>query len=93
MAAETWPLHGRIYGRAWQRACVAAFALYGDTCWLCGQPEADTIDHVREIKHGGTNALTNLRPAHGRKSAGCAGNFGRSGRKATTPSTWVADGW
>jgi 5-methylcytosine-specific restriction protein A len=37
------------------------FATYGDTCHLCGQPGADTIDHVTP---GDDHSLANLRPAH-----------------------------
>jgi hypothetical protein len=35
------------------------------------------------ISHGGSNDLENLRPAHGRKSEFCVGNFSRKrGKKA-----------
>jgi 5-methylcytosine-specific restriction endonuclease McrA len=53
-----------------------------DECWLCGERGADTIDHVVPLKDGGTNERSNLRPAHGKRSARCPGNFGRSNRKA-----------
>jgi 5-methylcytosine-specific restriction endonuclease McrA len=33
-------------------------------CHLCGKPGADTADHLIPRKHGGTNSLDNLRPAH-----------------------------
>lgn len=35
-----------------------------DICWICGQPGADSVDHVVPLAKGGTNALDNLRPAH-----------------------------
>ena len=89
---EDWPLLGRLYGRTWQRVCAEVYRIYGRRCWLCGQDGADTVDHVIPLNKGGTNALANLRPAHGRKSTSCAGNFGRSNRKQTKQS-WIASGW
>jgi hypothetical protein len=41
------------------------FGTYGSTCWLCGHPGADTVDHVKPRAMGGTDTLDNLRPAHG----------------------------
>lgn len=39
-----------------------------DICWLCGQPGADTVDHVVPLSVDPTlgEALDNLRPAHAR---------------------------
>lgn len=55
------------------------------TCWLCGKPitEANdyTIDHVVPLSQGGTNALTNLKPAHGRRRPDCPGNYGRQNKR------------
>lgn len=36
-------------------------ALYGDLCYLCGEP-ADSIDHVIPLSKGGTHWPANLRP-------------------------------
>ena len=41
-------------------------AEYGDVCHLCGREGADCADHVIPRAHGGTDTLTNLRPAHNR---------------------------
>jgi hypothetical protein len=39
--------------------------LAGDPpCALCGQPGADTVDHITPVSRGGTNELANLQPAH-----------------------------
>lgn len=56
--------------KGWQgRAAVALTRLcletYGTTCHLCGEPGADTADHVIARNRGGTNAISNLKPAHG----------------------------
>lgn len=67
----------RISGRALQTLRKKVFATYGDVCWLCGQDGADTIDHLIMVSQGGSNTLENLRPAHGRKTAYCVGNFSR----------------
>ncbi len=33
-------------------------------CWLCGQPGADEVDHVKARAFGGSDDLSNLRPVH-----------------------------
>ncbi|MGO1385749.1 MAG: HNH endonuclease [Arachnia sp.] len=33
-------------------------------CHICGHDDADTADHVVPIARGGTNDITNLKPAH-----------------------------
>lgn len=37
--------------------------MYGTKCVYCGTMDADTIDHVIPLSRGGTNELSNLRPA------------------------------
>lgn len=39
-------------------------AVRGGLCHLCGEPDADTLDHVIPLIAGGTNHYSNLRPAH-----------------------------
>jgi hypothetical protein len=73
----------RPRGRKNQKLREQVFNYYGTVCWLCGHEGADTIDHLVMISHGGSNDLENLRPAHGRKSEFCVGNFSRKrGKKA-----------
>jgi hypothetical protein len=67
----------RPRGRRNGKLREAVFRYYGTVCWLCGYEGADTIDHLVMISQGGTNELDNLRPAHGRKSEFCVGNFSR----------------
>lgn len=58
------PAHREAYSdpvyrayRGWVRATRPA-------CWLCGEPGADTVDHVVPLASGGTNERSNLKPAH-----------------------------
>lgn len=67
----------RTRGVTLQNLRKRVFDYYGYECWLCGRDGADTIDHVLPLSHGGGDELENLRPAHGRKSANCVGNFSR----------------
>jgi len=67
----------RTRGVTLQNLRKKVFDYYGYQCWLCGQDGADTIDHVLPLAFGGGDELDNLRPAHGRKSKNCVGNFSR----------------
>lgn len=67
----------RTRGMALQKLRKRVFDYYGDQCWLCHKGGADTIDHIIPVIDGGGDDLDNLRPAHGRKSATCTGNFSR----------------
>lgn len=65
---------------------AVVFERYGRVCWLCGADGADTVDHVRARAVGGTDAMDNLRPAHGF----C--NTGRGAGALSTPPgqvTWL----
>jgi len=67
----------RTRGATLQKLRKRVFDYYGDGCWLCHQGGADTIDHIVPVSQGGGDELENLRPAHGRKSKNCVGNFSR----------------
>lgn len=67
----------RLSGEKLQKLRARVFTHYGDQCWLCGGDGADTIDHIIPVADGGDDSLDNLRPAHGRKSKLCTGNFSR----------------
>lgn len=51
-------------GRPWQRLKRRVIRRDGGICHLCGQPGADTADHLVPHSHGGTMAMTNLAAAH-----------------------------
>jgi hypothetical protein len=67
----------RLSGEKLQKLRKQVFTYYGEQCWLCGGDGADTIDHIIPVADGGDDSLDNLRPAHGRKSKQCTGNFSR----------------
>ncbi|RBO87038.1 HNH endonuclease [Nocardia puris] len=41
------------------------------TCYLCGQPGADTVDHVQPQHQGGPDTLDNYRAVHDRNWPHC----------------------
>lgn len=62
---------GRMPVRAWRHVCDR----YGYVCWLCGtpidatlqapdDPRGPSVDHVVPLVLGGSDDLSNLRPAH-----------------------------
>lgn len=53
----------RKRGRPEQRRNKRILAA-SDVCHLCGHPGADAVDHVEPLALGGTDDLSNLRPAH-----------------------------
>lgn len=56
----------RGLGHDWRRFRKTAFEFWGDVCHVCGQPGADTIDHLDPRVHYGTTLPTidRVRPAH-----------------------------
>lgn len=56
-------------GRRVQELRLLVASTYGLACWLCGRPIASwreyEVDHVLPRALGGSDALPNLRPAHG----------------------------
>lgn len=52
----------------WPQRRREAFRVYGRTCYLCGGPGADFIDHVEP---GDDHRIENLRPAHDRVAPHC----------------------
>lgn len=49
-------------------------------CWRCGDGGADTADHVIPRSRGGSNAVSNLRPAHASCNYSAGGALSRGGR-------------
>lgn len=54
--------------RDWDQRCAIVWERDGDTCWLCGQPGADTIDHKVP---GDNHDPANLGPVHDRTEPHC----------------------
>jgi 5-methylcytosine-specific restriction endonuclease McrA len=57
------------YDRAYRKRRKAILAS-NPSCYLCGEPGADTIDHVVPLANGGTMTADNERPAHFRCNSG-----------------------
>lgn len=54
-------------GRPWQRLKARIIRRDGGICHLCGQPGADTADHLQPVVHGGpVYDESNLAAAHQR---------------------------
>jgi 5-methylcytosine-specific restriction endonuclease McrA len=54
----------RGLGWTYQKKRARILARDGYVCWLCGQPDADSVDHVVPRVHGGDDTDANLRAAH-----------------------------
>lgn len=79
--AEKW---GGRKAAAYVRATLAE---YGDVCWLCGLPGANSADHIIPVSKGGAVFdLLNLGPAHRR----C--NYSRGNRDHVGPAAIVETG-
>ena len=55
-------------------------------CWRCGKPGATTADHIIPRALGGSDELSNLRPAHAR----CNSAAGATVRTGTTSASGQA---
>lgn len=53
-----------VAGRITADGIRARFAYFADRCWICLEPGANSIDHVKPLNKGGLNIHANIRPAH-----------------------------
>lgn len=84
-------------GRPWQRVKARVIKRDHGICHLCGQPGADSADHITPVAHGG--ALydpANLRAVHHNTGQRCnrvrgAGTIDTARRKLSTddPTGWT----
>lgn len=55
----------RSYGKqAWRKLAASIIIRDQGICHLCGLPGADTVHHVIDKRHGGTDHPDNLRAIH-----------------------------
>lgn len=73
-------------GRPWLRARAKVLAA-SDVCHLCGKPGADSVDHVIPRSLGGSDDLTNLRPAHFTCNSSRGNGTRRRGKRVTNPTS------
>lgn len=52
-------------GRQWNATKASVIAWHDGICHLCGHPGATQVDHLVQYAEGGTDDISNLRPAHG----------------------------
>lgn len=74
--------------RQWRKLRDQILKRDGGICWICGQPGADTVDHLVPWVAGGPSQWANLSAAHGRKRPeyNCPGNYSLGAKKKTKPS-------
>lgn len=57
--------------RAWRRLRATILTRDQHLCYLCGQPDADTVDHLVPVYRGGTDDPSNLAAVHDRNPPHC----------------------
>lgn len=60
----------------WRWLRKATFARWGDTCWRCGGPGAESVGHIVPVCLGGSHDLSNLRPEHSRCNSSAGASLG-----------------
>ena len=78
--------------RRWRKLREQILKRDNYTCWICGQPEADTVDHLVPWVAGGPSQWANLAAAHGarRPEYNCPGNYSLGAKKKTRKPKRVA---
>lgn len=74
--------------RPWRRKVARVIRRDHGICHLCGQPGADSADHIIPAAHGGTDALDNLAAVHHNAEPKC--NRIRGDRDIDTARTEIA---
>ena len=68
--------------KAWRKLRALVLRRDNGICWMCGQPGADTVDHLVPWAEGGTDHWTNLAACHGSKRPeyNCPGNYSKGAK-------------
>ena len=86
-------------GRPWQRRKARIIRRDAGICHICGQPGADTADHIIPHSHGGSDSDDNLAAAHHNVAPYCNRRRGdrsieATRRRITAELTDIdGDGW
>jgi 5-methylcytosine-specific restriction endonuclease McrA len=84
-------------GRPWQRKKARVIRRDGGICHLCGQPGADSADHLVPYSQGGTDAASNLAAVHHNAEPRCNRIRGNrdieTARAELTPPSNETPGW
>lgn len=63
-AGSTRRSHTKVSGSREQRRNRLVMRKFYGVCHVCGEPNADQVDHVIPLAEGGPDELDNLRPIH-----------------------------
>ena len=67
----SWSRHQPRHTRAARARNTAVVTRDGGICYLCGQPGADTADHVIPLSQGGADHPANMAAVHDRTEPHC----------------------
>ena len=76
-------------GHKWRQIRMQVLAA-NNTCWLCGLPGADTVDHIFPLRLAPdlTHEITNLKPAHRKCNSSKGAKMGSQVQRHPVSRQW-----